>query len=304
MAAARDVAPASAMARVASLVKPLQARPTFASDWTTPSSRCSTRAGSAWRRPAHSTASPSSPACRRRDRADRARGSARRIRSVPTRRRHDGRTCRVRWCASGRGRRGYRRWDGHGRMGGARGGALSRRGWGFPISDEGSGRGSGANSRAVCFGRMMGVRLGPAADRCLRAVWFRPPCDRALDVRRSRATLPSWPHRRATRGPERPRRCELMQSAGRHVDGLAERPPRDRCATDGAGRRTVVEPRAVAQPGDEASVGSSGRRCTRRRPVARSSGSRARGVRQLIRRVVCHGRAAQDSRRADGERNS
>ena len=115
--------------------------------------------------------------------------------------------------------------NGHGRLGGARGGALSRRGVGLPRLRRGQRRVARLRTRAP---RVLGARwacaLDRLADRCLRAVWFRPPCDRALDgvgeAARFAELAPLVVQHAVLNDPVG---CELMQSAGRHVDGLAER---------------------------------------------------------------------------------
>ena len=146
-------------------------------------------------------------------------------------------------------------------------------GWGFPISDEGSGAWLGCELARRVFwahdGRVPWTGL-------LTAAFERFGCDPMRSCagwgRRSRAISPSWPLWSCNTRSRTTPSCELMQSAATHRR-LAGGSARSACN----GSRWPADCRrasSLARPGDEASVGSSGRRCARRRPVARSSGSR------------------------------
>ena len=255
-----------------------QARPTFVWAWTRRSGRCSRRAGSASRRPS----SPRQRTDRRlprlggRDRADRAQRRARTpIRSDTSSSRRTHAAC----VGTGRGRRGDHRRHGHGGLGRSRWAAPSRRRVGLPRSDEGSGAWLGCELARRMFwaydGRVPWTGL-------LTAAFERFGCDPHAIVRWMGSAKPrdfaELAPSSCTRGPRRPRRVRADAVRGRHVDGLAERTPRDRRN----GSRWPADCRRASSPGSarRRSVGwFQRRRCTRRCPVARSSGSRVRTLR-------------------------
>ena len=161
-------------------------------------------------------------------------------------------------------------------------------GWGFPVSDEGSGAWLGCevvrrvlwahDGRAPWTGLLRGVFEQFNSDPHAIVRW--------MGSARPREFASARTPRRPACAPGRPGglRAHAACRGTYRCAGRAAR--RHRRAAVGVGRRPVVEHRPVARAGDEAPPGSGRGRCARGCSVARSGRGPVRGADELTRKVI------------------